>query len=144
MKFFALLALPTAILASPVSPATLLEKREPSAYCGSKYYSSSQVARVVQLSNQNAAPSSTYPHTYNNYEGFDFSDYCSDRTYSEYPLTTSGYTGGSPGPDRVIVGKSSRSFCGAITHTGASGNNFVSCDCEYSLLAKQGLSASRS
>ncbi|KAK0530270.1 hypothetical protein OC834_000093 [Tilletia horrida] len=128
MKFFAfaLLALPAAILASPVQT---LEKREPSATCGSKYYTSTQVARAVQLSNSNGAPSSTYPHTYNNYEGFDFSGYCYDTTYNEYPLTTNGYTGGSPGADRVIVGKSSRRFCGAITHTGASSTNgFVSCN----------------
>ncbi|KAK0530271.1 hypothetical protein OC842_003980 [Tilletia horrida] len=127
MKFlvFAFLALPAAILASPVQT---LEKREPAVTCATKYYTGTQVARAVQLSNSNGAPSSTYPHTFNNYEGFDFSDYCSDSTYNTYPLTTNGYTGGAPGPDRVIIGKSSRRFCGSITHTGASTRNgFLQC-----------------
>ncbi|KAL9936887.1 hypothetical protein V8E36_004122 [Tilletia maclaganii] len=121
---FALASLPAFIAASPIA----LTKREPSVSCGGVSYSSSQVALAVQYSNEDAAPSTTYPHTYNDYEGFDFSDYCSDSTYSEYPLTRSGYTGGSPGADRVIVGQQSGTFCGAITHTGASGNNFVGCD----------------
>ncbi|CAD6941315.1 unnamed protein product [Tilletia controversa] len=125
MQFFtlALLVLPAAILASPLT----LEKREPAVSCGGKYYTSGQVARAVSYSNSNAAPSTTYPHTYNNYEGFDFSGYCSDTRFSEYPLTTNGYTGGSPGPDRVIVGQSSKRFCGSITHTDASGSSFVGC-----------------
>ncbi|KAK0539396.1 hypothetical protein OC835_001145 [Tilletia horrida] len=119
----ALIALPAAILASPIA------KREPSVNCGGHTYSSSQVALAVQYADEGAAPSTTYPHQYNDYEGFDFSYYCSDSSYYEYPLTSNGYTGGSPGADRVIVGQQSGSFCGAITHTGASSyNGFVQCD----------------
>ncbi|KAE8267152.1 hypothetical protein A4X09_0g5191 [Tilletia walkeri] len=128
MQFFtlALLALPAAILASPIT--TTFEKRAPAVNCGGKAYTSTQVNRAVSYSNSDAAPSTTYPHTYNNYEGFNFGGYCSDSSYSEYPLTSTGYTGGSPGPDRVIVGQQSRTFCGAITHTGASSyNGFVRC-----------------
>lgn len=33
---------------------------------------------------------------------------------------------GSPGPDRVIINTSGK-LAGEITHTGASGNNFVGC-----------------
>ncbi|KAF9700370.1 hypothetical protein EKO04_002046 [Ascochyta lentis] len=70
------------------------------------------------------APNSTYPHKYNNYEGFDF---LVGGTYFEFPLKTSGvYTGGSPGADRVVV-NGSGARAGEITHTGASGNNFVAC-----------------
>jgi hypothetical protein len=36
-------------------------------------------------------------------------------------------TTGSPGADRVIL-TSSGQRAGEITHTGASGNNFVACD----------------
>ncbi|KDN39319.1 guanine-specific ribonuclease N1 and T1, partial [Tilletiaria anomala UBC 951] len=58
-------------------------------------------------------------HQYNDYEGFNFSGTCGDSTYEEYPLTSSGYTGGSPGPDRCVVGASWGDFCGAITHVSA-------------------------
>jgi hypothetical protein len=34
---------------------------------------------------------------------------------------------GSPGADRVVINKSG-AHAGEITHTGASGNNFVACD----------------
>ncbi|KAK0548914.1 hypothetical protein OC846_002503 [Tilletia horrida] len=123
MKFatLAVLSLAAVVVSAPI------EKREPSVSCGGKRYSSGQVATAVDYSDSNAAPSTTYPHQYNNYEGFNFRAYCSDSTYDEYPLTTSGYTGGSPGPDRVIVGRSSGTFCGAITHTGASGSSFLKC-----------------
>ncbi|KAK7975619.1 poly(ADP-ribose) polymerase and DNA-Ligase zn-finger domain-containing protein, partial [Apiospora arundinis] len=66
----------------------------------------------------------TTPHTYNNYEGFNFRV---DGPYQEFPIKTNGlYTGGSPGADRVIINTSCEE-AGQITHTGASGNNFVGC-----------------
>ena len=34
---------------------------------------------------------------------------------------------GSPGPDRVVITEDCE-LAGSITHTGASGNNFVACD----------------
>lgn len=48
--------------------------------------------------------------------GFDFSDYC-DGPYAEYPLSTKsgGYTGGSPGADRVIYDTNDNSYCGAVS-----------------------------
>lgn len=66
--------------------------------------------------------------------------------YQEFPIMANGaiYSGGmaflevemtrhvltpiagSPGPDRVVINTSCRQ-AGAITHTGASGNNFVIC-----------------
>lgn len=35
---------------------------------------------------------------------------------------------GSPGPDRVVITEDGCKQAGTITHTGASGNNFVACD----------------
>ncbi|PWZ00459.1 guanyl-specific ribonuclease U1 [Testicularia cyperi] len=129
MKFSAaafLAVLPALALAAPVE----LESRQGgvAVNCGGKSYTSTQVNRAINNALQDRASSTSYPHTYNNYEGFDFSDYCNG-PYQEFPLVTSssGYTGGSPGPDRVIYDSNDRTFCGAITHTGASGNNFVGC-----------------
>ncbi|KAI1486129.1 guanyl-specific ribonuclease T1 [Biscogniauxia mediterranea] len=69
--------------------------------------------------------SNDYPHQYNNREGFDFPG---ASPYYEFPILSSydPYTGGSPGADRVVFNDSG-DFQGAITHTGASGNNFVAC-----------------
>lgn len=67
----------------------------------------------------------SYPHRYNNYEGFNFP---TPAPWYEYPImkTYAVYTGGSPGPDRVIF-DSNGAFDKLITHTGASGNAFVAC-----------------
>lgn len=48
--------------------------------------------------------------------------------YQEFPILQNGnvYTGGSPGADRVVF-NTNGAYAGAITHTGASGNNFVGC-----------------
>lgn len=80
---------------------------------------------------------------YNNYEGFNFNGY--NGPFQEFPIIPGGvYTGGefsygapkrdetdidvgSPGPDRVVITEDSCRQAGTITHTGASGNNFVAC-----------------
>ncbi|ORY68374.1 Ribonuclease/ribotoxin [Pseudomassariella vexata] len=69
--------------------------------------------------------SNSYPHQYNNYEGFSFP---TASPWYEFPILSSyvAYTGGSPGADRVVIDKSGN-FDALITHTGASGNNFVAC-----------------
>ncbi|KAI0835609.1 ribonuclease-domain-containing protein [Hypoxylon sp. FL0890] len=69
--------------------------------------------------------SDEYPHQYNDYEGFTFPD---SGPYYEFPILSSFevYTGGSPGADRVVF-TGDGTYQGAITHTGASGNNFVEC-----------------
>lgn len=66
-----------------------------------------------------------YPHTYNNYEGFDFPV---SGPYQEYPIMNDfqAYDGGSPGADRVIF-NTKGVYADTITHTGASGNAFVDC-----------------
>ena len=69
--------------------------------------------------------SNDYPHTFNNREGFDFAV---GGPYQEFPILSSfdPYTGGSPGADRVVFNENGQ-YAGAITHNGASGNNFVEC-----------------
>lgn len=69
--------------------------------------------------------SNDYPHTENNYEQIDF--YVSG-PYQEFPILSSynPYTGGSPGPDRVVF-NTKGALAGVVTHTGADGNDFVPC-----------------
>lgn len=66
-----------------------------------------------------------YPHQYNDNEGFSFP---TGGPWYEFPIlsTFKVYTGGAPGADRVIF-DADGNFDSVITHTGASGNNFVSC-----------------
>lgn len=97
--------------------------------CGSVCYYQSTINNAVSdgySRYQNGNTQGGYPHTYNNYEGFDFPV---SGPYQEYPVMSSfkAYNGGSPGADRVIF-NTQGAYAGAITHTGASGNNFVACD----------------
>ncbi|KAI9155432.1 Guanyl-specific ribonuclease F1 [Paramyrothecium foliicola] len=109
---------------------TELNRRGP-ATCGSVSYTAAQVsaasaAACEYFQNGDTAGSSNYPHRYNNYEGFDFKGYSGP--FQEFPILSSGrvYSGGSPGPDRVVITEDCRE-AGTITHTGASGNAFVAC-----------------
>lgn len=115
MKFtLTLLALvPAVALAAPLEP----RQGGVSVNCGGTYYSSTQVNRAINNAESGNYDSSGYPHQYNNYEGFDFSDYCPSGTFQEYPLKTSssGYTGGSPGADRVVYSTQTGYFCGAVS-----------------------------
>ncbi|RDW68111.1 ribonuclease-domain-containing protein [Coleophoma cylindrospora] len=121
-----LLLLPLS-LASPINPN--LEGRQSATTCGSVAYTVKDTtncrnAAYSYYGQGGTAGGSTYPHTYNNYEGFSFSV---SGTYLEFPLVKNGaYSGGAPGADRCII-NTSGVYAGAITHTGASGNNFVGC-----------------
>lgn len=81
-------------LAVSAVPAAI-EKR--STTCGSTTYSTAQVnaasnAACSHVKAGTVAGSSTYPHRYNNYEGFDFDV---SGPWYEFPIKTSGvYTGG--------------------------------------------------
>nr|POF07067.1 guanyl-specific ribonuclease f1 [Quercus suber] len=127
MRFAILSAL---TLAATTFAAPVLESRQSSTTCGSHYYSSSQVRAAINqgynyFEDGDTAGSSSYPHQYNDYEGFDFNGV--PGPYQEFPIEESGvYTGGSPGADRVIFNEDGQ-YAGVITHTGASGNNFVGC-----------------
>ncbi|ROT38385.1 ribonuclease-domain-containing protein [Sodiomyces alkalinus F11] len=119
------------------APAGELEKR--STTCGSTYYSTYQInaarnAACIHIRAGTTAGGSTYPHAYNNYEGFRFPI---SGPYQLFPLRTSSvYNGesnreGAPGPDRVIINRNSCDIAGQITHTGAPGNAFVGCSGTY-------------
>ncbi|CZT20719.1 related to Guanyl-specific ribonuclease F1 [Ramularia collo-cygni] len=124
-------------IASPV-PVTEVEAvevnelvaRQSATTCGSTSYTASQVSAAVSKGygyyrNNQQVGSNNYPHTYNNYEGFNFRV---SGPYQEFPLLRSGtYSGGSPGADRVVFNTAGQ-YGGAITHTGASSSNaFVGC-----------------
>lgn len=91
------LALPTSVVTETAAEDVSLETRQCYVRCGSTCYTSSQVSAARSAGYNyyrqgSQAGSSTYPHTYNNYEGFDF---LVSGPYQEFPLRTSGaYTGG--------------------------------------------------
>ncbi|CAE6355178.1 unnamed protein product [Rhizoctonia solani] len=63
--------------------------------------------------------------------GFEFLTGC-EAPFFEFPIFNSKvYTGGKPGPNRVVIGSvkgTDAAFCGVITHTGARENGFLQCD----------------
>ncbi|TVY62283.1 Guanyl-specific ribonuclease T1 [Lachnellula suecica] len=98
--------------------------------CGKVCYYQSDVDAAVKqgymyYSEGEQVGSNDYPHTENNYEGIDF--YVSG-PYEEFPILSSYkvYTGGSPGADRVVFNTGGK-LAGVVTHTGASGDDFVTC-----------------
>ncbi|KAF1958513.1 guanyl-specific ribonuclease F1 [Byssothecium circinans] len=125
ISFVSLLLLVSSTAALPAE----LDKRA-GATCGSVVYSAAAVNAASQRAcsyyqSGTQVGSNAYPHAFNNREGFSFAV---SGPYQEFPILSSGslYSGGSPGPDRVVINTSCRQ-AGAITHTGASGNNFVMC-----------------
>ncbi|CAN8106508.1 unnamed protein product [Discula destructiva] len=123
----ALLALLPLSLAGPLIAST----RAPCAYtCGSVCYWQSDVDEAVAqgynyYKSGQQVGSNDYPHTETNYEHISF--YVAG-PYEEFPIlkTYTTYTGGSPGPDRVVFNGQGK-LAGVVTHTGASGNDFVTC-----------------
>ncbi|KIY70263.1 Ribonuclease/ribotoxin [Cylindrobasidium torrendii FP15055 ss-10] len=120
------------ILAALVTAKPLQRREWPSGdvTCGSNTYTLDEVKAAVDAGYaqvDDPIGDNSYPHTFNNYEGLDM--YCSGESdYNEWPILSSGdYDGGSPGADRVVFSDNGV-YCAVITHTGASGNNFVSCE----------------
>ncbi|KAH6658068.1 Ribonuclease/ribotoxin [Truncatella angustata] len=117
------------IVAERSDVEAVAEKRATCVYtCGTVCYWQEDIdealAKGYSLEKSGSALNN-YPHQYNNYEGFSFP---TASPWYEFPIlsTYNVYTGGSPGADRVIFdGKGN--FDALITHTGASGNNFVAC-----------------
>ncbi|KAF2397951.1 ribonuclease [Trichodelitschia bisporula] len=125
MLFLAVLSVALSAFALPTS---LTERADIT--CGKSSYTSTQIAAAAQaacnyVQTGDTAGSSTYPHVYRDEEGFTFAV---AGPYYEFPLLKGGkvYTGGSPGPDRVVV-NAACGVGGEITHSGASGNKFVGC-----------------
>jgi len=122
-----ILLLPVLAAATPL----LVSRQGSSTTCGSNKYSVSQLTSAVQAGcnysqQKKTVGSDKYPHTYNDYEGFGFGGVTGP--YLEFPILESGsYKGGSPGADRVIFTKSGCQYVGTITHTGASGDDFIGC-----------------
>ncbi|CAG7964165.1 unnamed protein product [Penicillium olsonii] len=128
MHFTKLFAVAVVFVTSALSAPLDVEARACASTCGTVCYTSSAVSAAKAAGYKLYSAGSTassYPHVYHNYEGFDFSV---SGTYYEFPILKSGsvYSGGSPGADRVIFSTSNQ-LAGVITHTGASGNNFVEC-----------------
>ncbi|KAK7451751.1 hypothetical protein VKT23_012430 [Stygiomarasmius scandens] len=98
--------------------------------CGSNVYTVSEVVAAVDAGVDhldNPIGDNSYPHTFNNFEGLEL--FCNgESAFNEFPILRSGiYDGSSPGADRVIFSDNGV-YCAVATHTGASGNNFVSCE----------------
>lgn len=98
MKFTSSLLFFVAPLALALPASVSLDARQScDVQCGSTCYTNSQVNAAVNAgysyySNSNTAGGSTYPHKYNNYEGFSFPV---SGPYQEFPLKKSGvYSGG--------------------------------------------------
>ncbi|KAI1777774.1 hypothetical protein F4818DRAFT_439100 [Hypoxylon cercidicola] len=127
--------LPAVLLAAVSVSALAVEKIAPRqqncvATCGSVCYWQSDIDAAVQKGyslhqSGQTLGSGDYPHQYNDYEGFDFPD---PAPWYEFPILRSFdvYNGGSPGADRVVFNNDGK-YQASITHTGASGNNFVAC-----------------
>ncbi|KAF7592137.1 hypothetical protein BBP40_000624 [Aspergillus hancockii] len=128
MLYTKLLTLTTLLSAALALPS--VSERACAYTCGSNCYTSSAVSSAkaagYELQQEGeTVGSNSYPHRYNNYEGFDFTV---SSPWYEWPILSSGkiYSGGSPGADRVVFNGNNQ-LAGVITHTGASGNNFVAC-----------------
>jgi hypothetical protein len=92
------LALPTStVTETETAVVAAIDAKACDVKCGSTCYTNSQVSAALNAGYNyyqegDEAGSSTYPHKYNNYEGFDFPV---SGPYQEFPLRTSGaYTGG--------------------------------------------------
>ncbi|KAJ5771136.1 uncharacterized protein N7511_003187 [Penicillium nucicola] len=128
MQYTKLFALAAVFISGTLAAPLEVEARACASTCGSHCYSSSAISAARTAGYKLYSAGSTandYPHVYHDYEGFTFPV---SGTYYEFPILSSGsvYTGGSPGADRVIFNTNDQ-LAGVITHTGASGNNFVAC-----------------
>ncbi|KAI0639644.1 ribonuclease T1 [Trametes polyzona] len=123
MKFSAVFVVLSAFLTTSVT-ARVARRQSGGCECGSHTYSNDDIINAIDQAEGNGG--GNYPHQYHDFEGFSFPS-CSGEFF-EYPLKhNSVYTGGSPGADRVIF-DSDGDFCACLTHSGASGNDFLECD----------------
>ncbi|KAK5823534.1 Ribonuclease/ribotoxin [Linnemannia elongata] len=97
--------------------------------CGPHTYTTPEVASAILAGdgrNPNPTTSSgPYPKLFDNRERVQFPD-C-NANLIQFPLRMGGsYSGGPPGPDRVVYQKDGK-FCGCMTHFGALGNRLAAC-----------------
>ncbi|KAG9125326.1 hypothetical protein FRC07_008087 [Ceratobasidium sp. 392] len=129
------LAIPTPIKSSSVQKRAISGLADAS--CNEISFTADQIAAaaseaVDHIARGTDVGNNNYPHVFNNRERLTFNEGCKS-PFFEFPLFTSKvYTGGSPGPDRVVVGSvngTDAAFCGVMTHTGApQRNGFILCD----------------
>ena len=121
-----------ALLLAPISAAPLLRPQAGVCVetCGSTCYYQSDIDAALNkgyslYQSGQTLGSNDYPHTETNYEGFDFAV---PGPYQEFPIlnTYKVYSGGAPGADRVVFNTKGQ-FADLVTHTGASGNDFLEC-----------------
>jgi hypothetical protein len=134
--------LSTTVLGSPLSVPeenALLDRRA-SYNCGGQTYTSAQAQDGFGDAIRHRQANSLvgrYPTEFRNGNAkspeVDASP-CAGMQLYEFPILHTGaqYTGGAPGPDRVVVADSNSSpgsyvQCFLMTHTGASGNLFKKC-----------------
>ncbi|KAL7784554.1 Ribonuclease/ribotoxin [Trichoderma ceciliae] len=116
-------------LAASASAAAIEQRANTCVYtCGSVCYWQSDIDAALAKGYglfKSGDDEDSYPHQYNDFEGFKFP---TASPWYEFPILSSFkvYTGGSPGADRIIF-DSKGNFDSVITHTGASGNDFVAC-----------------
>ncbi|KAI0375238.1 ribonuclease T1 [Pilatotrama ljubarskyi] len=123
MKFSVVLALVSTLLVTSTT-ARVARRQSGGCVCGGHSYTATDIFNAIDEAEDGGA--SDYPHQYHDYEGFSFPS-CTGEFF-EYPLEHNRvYTGGSPGADRVIYDEDG-DFCACLTHTGASGNDFVECN----------------
>ncbi|KAJ3542590.1 hypothetical protein NM208_g4013 [Fusarium decemcellulare] len=127
-SLFLVLATINAVASS--APALVEERASCVQTCSSTCYWQSDIDAALNkgyslFQSGDTLGSGDYPHQYNDREGFTFT---TPGPWYEFPIlsTFKVYSGGSPGPDRVIF-DSGGNFDSLITHTGASGDNFVTC-----------------
>ncbi|KAK7694995.1 hypothetical protein QCA50_002183 [Cerrena zonata] len=103
--------------------AAIMGRQSGGCNCAGTKFTASDISKAIVKADDGGA--SNYPHQYHDYEGFSFPS-CSGEFF-EYPIKSgSVYTGGSPGANRVIYDEDG-DFCACLTHTGASGNDFLEC-----------------
>jgi hypothetical protein len=119
-----------------VKRLTVLDPPPRTVRCGRRTYSAADIeasARAAHSRRGRPVGANRYPHRFGNIERLrGFNGACNARNLQEFPLKRRNrvYSGGAPGPDRVVVdfvGGNVR-YCGAMTHTGAPRRNrFVAC-----------------
>ncbi|KAJ7862146.1 guanyl-specific ribonuclease C2 [Mycena olivaceomarginata] len=98
--------LPSLALATPITgpsgPVT----------CGTTVYSAAQLSSAATRGySRFTSPIDSFPHPFNNGEGLPVAPSCSGSRLFEYPLIAGrAYSGGDPGPDRVVF-SATGSYC---------------------------------
>ncbi|KAJ7749997.1 guanyl-specific ribonuclease C2 [Mycena metata] len=121
-------ALITATILASFAFATPIAGPSGPVICGTNVYSAAQLSSALTRGySRLTSPIDSFPHIFNNGEGLPVTPSCSSSRLFEYPLMTGRtYSGGDPGPDRVVFSATGW-YCTVMTHSGAGGNKLTSC-----------------